>query len=80
MLMCVQNKTKKLLEQKQEALSELEAKRRQRDQEMKREAIEVRNMIIERTRKQKFLERDAVKKFNRALQHSEVIVDDYYNH
>ncbi|XP_025419505.1 vicilin-like seed storage protein At2g18540 [Sipha flava] len=66
------NKTKKLLEQKRKALSELEAQRQQRDKEMKHEAIETRNKIIEKAKKQKFEERDAVKAFNRALQNSEV--------
>ncbi|CAI6361548.1 unnamed protein product [Macrosiphum euphorbiae] len=66
------NKTKKLLEQKRKALSELEAKRQQRDEEMKREALEARNRIIEKACKLKFEERDATKTFYRALQHSEV--------
>ncbi|XP_008184806.3 trichohyalin-like [Acyrthosiphon pisum] len=66
------NKTKKLLEQKRKALSELEAKRQQRDEEMKREAQEARNRIIEKACKLKFEERDATKTFYRALQHSEV--------
>lgn len=62
------------MEQKRKALSELEAKRQQRDEEMKREALDARNKIIERARKLKFEERDATKTFNRALQHSEVFV------
>lgn len=72
--MTTQNKTKKLLEQKRKALSELEAKRQQRDEEMKREALDARNKIIERARTLKFEERDATKTFKRALQHSEVFV------
>ncbi|VVC38034.1 Hypothetical protein CINCED_3A011215 [Cinara cedri] len=66
------NKTKKLLEQKQKKLSELEAKQRQIDEEMKHEALKARNRIIEKSRKLKFEEKDIVKTFNRALQHSEV--------
>ncbi|XP_025208212.1 coiled-coil domain-containing protein 173-like [Melanaphis sacchari] len=66
------NKTKKLLEQKRKALSELEAKRQQRDEEMKREALDARNRIIAKAYKQKFEERDAMKTFSRALLHSEV--------
>lgn len=61
------------MEQKRKALSELEAQRQQRDEEMKREAIETRNKIIQKARCQKFEERDAVKAFNRALQNSEVL-------
>lgn len=61
------------MEQKRKALSELETQRQQRDEEMKHEAIETRNKIIEKTKKQKFEERDAVKAFNRALQNSEVL-------
>jgi len=52
----------------------LEAKRQQRDEEMKREALEARNRIIEKACKLKFEERDATKTFYRALQHSEVIM------
>ncbi|XP_050055150.1 trichohyalin isoform X3 [Aphis gossypii] len=66
------NKTKKLLEQKRKALSELEVKRQQRDEEMKREALDARNRIIEKACKLKFEERDATKTFYRALLHSEV--------
>jgi len=62
------------LEQKRKALSELEVKRQQRDEEMKGEALEARNRIIEKARKLKFEERDATKTFYRALQHSEVIM------
>jgi hypothetical protein len=64
------------LEQKRKALSELEAQRQQRDKEMKHEAIETRNKIIEKAKKQKFEERDAVKAFNRALQNSEVLTSN----
>lgn len=72
-LTCVQNKTKKILEQKRKALLELEDQRRQRDEEMKREAQEAKNKVIEKARRLKFEERDSVKMFNRALQLSEVI-------
>jgi len=51
----------------------LEDKRQQRDEEMKREALEARNRIIEKACKLKFKERDSTKTFYRALQHSEVI-------
>lgn len=61
------------MEQKRKALSELEATQRQIDEEMKREAVNARNKIIEKSRQLTFQERDAVKTFNRALQHSEVI-------
>lgn len=64
------------MEQKQKALSELEARRQQRDEEMKREAIKTRNTIIEKARNQKFKERDAVKAFNRALQNAEVLTSE----
>lgn len=64
------------MEQKQKALSELEARRQQRDEEMKREAIKTRNTIIEKARNQKFEERDAVKAFNRALQNAEVLTSE----
>lgn len=60
------------MEQKRKALSELEIKRQQRDEEMKREALEARNRIIEKACKLKFEERDATKTFYRALQNSEV--------
>lgn len=74
------NKTKKLLEQKRKALSELEVKRQQRDEEMKIEALDARNRIIEKACKLKFEERDATKTFYRALIHSEVImmIDDHH--
>lgn len=72
--MCVQNKTKKLLEQKRKALNELETKRQQRDEELKREIVEAKNAIIERSQRLKFEEMDAVKTFNRAIQHCEVII------
>jgi len=72
-LVCTQNKTKRILEQKREAISKLEAKRLQRDEEMKREAQEARDRILERARKLKFEERDETKTFNRAIQHCEVI-------
>lgn len=73
-LTCVQNKTKKLLEQKRKALAELETKRQQRDEETKRETLETRNRVIEKARWLKFEERDVAKTFNRALQHCEVII------
>lgn len=61
------------MEQKRKALDELEARRQQRDEELKREVLEARNAIIERCHRLQFQERDAVKTFNRAIQHSEVI-------
>lgn len=68
------------MEQKRKALSELEVKRQQRDEEMKREALDARNRIIEKACKLKFEERDSTKTFYRALLHSEVImmIDDHY--
>lgn len=62
------------MEQKRRAFSELEAKQRQIDEEMKYEALKTRNKIIEKSRKLKFEEKDVVKTFNRALQQSEVIL------
>jgi len=69
----VQNKTKKILEHKRKALSELETKQKERDEEMKREAQEARNKVIEIAKQLKFEEKDATKTFHRALQLSEVI-------
>lgn len=69
---CVQNKTRKILEQKRKAFLELETNQKQRDEEMKREAQEARNRVIEKAQKLKFEEMDATKMFHRALRHSEV--------
>lgn len=66
------------MEQKRKAFFELEAKRQQRDKEMKHEALEARNRVIEKARKLKFEERDETKTFIRALQHSEVIDNKYH--
>lgn len=46
---------------------------------MKHEALKAKNRIIEKARKLKFEERDETKTFNRALQHSEVIDNNYYH-
>lgn len=60
------------MEQKRKAFIELEAEQQRRDEEMKREALEARNRIIEKAYKLKFEERDATKTFNRAIRISEV--------
>jgi len=67
-----QNKTKKILEQKRKALTELEAEQKRRDEEMKREMLVARDRVVDRARKLKFEERDATKTFNRAIRLSEV--------
>ncbi|XP_050421500.1 golgin subfamily A member 6-like protein 6 [Adelges cooleyi] len=68
----VLNKTKKILEQKRTAKAKLEAEQKQRDEEIKIEALNIRNEMIEKSRKQKFEQRDWTKTFIRAHKLSEV--------
>lgn len=70
---------RKQLENRQKLLADIEARQLERDEQIKKEVLVRRMMIIEKARYKKWSERDSTKALNRAVHKMEVLTILKYN-